>query len=1573
MTYALTTGRAVILALLLTAAPLRAGVETRVVWVAGQPHAEVTIDAQPPAPLKDINLPAELTDAQGTNVWTGVIKVAAMGPRPWQTRFLLPNVKDAKKQHKLRLRLPDQWLDDYLEEIYFAAESAPVQTYGLRARGFFPARKVSLTLGLNGFKSADARDVPVTLRLRDGDDNAVLTRQAAVQPAREPRLHLLDVTPDAAATGPFSLDVNVESEANQLFFNAGLKFAQANARVPTSSMEHGDPALWFAGSPANRPSYQTLQYYYSPHLTDLLRYDTPAIRYDRKHKHSGRQSLRIDYPVNREADVWSLQVLPAKPLAVGLWVRGNGSHDQLVIHFEDNSNFTAPAWQRNANFSSAVIGTLDFTGWRRFRVPVLGEGLQVSGTKGSTEKVDAPVRILALTIKPEPLPKGADANATRSVWLDDLDTETQVQPAEALSMELQLDDVHGRLTPAGTVAVAVGNGLATPCKRGKVMLTARAGDTPLWTRTVDLPVEAETFAVTEVPLKDLADKQPRGPVDLDATFQDVGQPGARITRRVTLKAAAHAGIVHDFEEPITFSGYEPGKVGKSAAQVVAGGAQGSAHSLALPVKPPPEDNSILFHPALPGIPDRVEIMVHGGDRPVTLQPWFIDSAYTGIWLRPYNLFWADPITVDWQGWRQVTIPAPPIPAYHGDKNRYFLFRPWYPLNFAIGAQLVAGETPTEIRLDNLRVVTHLSDDELLKAELEYPDDTHIHPPGAALRLVLTNFAAAPASLPLRYELRSYQGPVSRSGTLDIAVPPGARHKVVLVEALPPGIYDLKVQGIGKTELAAPVLALDARKYFGAQPMDVLINPVLLRWQLGLTTEKTYLDWDNAEPAPYLRHGRWFEEEIKKLHEIKILPKDVQPAAARLEAAVAAVAAGEQAVQKPPRDPKVGDTLKWHLPAARAEVEAATKALEQAKEKYHFTVQPVVGFCAEWAGPEAVETMRKLTYTRWIPNRLQLPRHLIDWSLFVRETQREYKGRFDSWVFWENPDLDDSPQSIPPRTYAPMLEAFARWVKLYSPNARVVAGGFNFPKALDYLQKVPNVAQLSFDELAVQMNLGELAPERADVEGFLDDLNALLRIPERLRTVRLTELDWPIGKYLSPLQQAAYHARAALILDSRGAPPHQLNIMNTGFDFEGYGVCYRVPYGNTAELQTHKPCHIPKPSYFALLESQKFLKEWKYLASVNLSDRSLSDNRAFVYRNAAGALTAAVWRTTDGERIYRVPASWQGAAARDIFGFPASLDAGLRCTLLPTLVLLPVGYRAEQLLFDLRTLEAADGSEPVILDLHLSEADSARRAGHRFTGNVRAVVRGGALLGERKVREPYVEGLESEHVEFDLGQAGNVLLRRRWHFHGDGQRLFVKLNEGPEEAWDQSQGQGNDPGLRETTFVLRHCRSGKNQVAIRYDKPGNCAGYRLEPMPADHLPLVRAGMLNSRQTKGEAVKHTSSVGTPLAFGKTPCGDGIGAHATSFIEYPLAGQFMAFEVTVGIDGSTEGRGSVVFHVYVDGKERVSSGPMNGFSKPKTLRVDGLEGARRLILTVTDGEDGNRDDLANWVDGKLYLKDQ
>jgi len=1878
--------RAVAAVLLLLAEATATGaatVDSKIVWLEGKPQLEIAVTAESKAERKEILVPIDLWDAQEVLLQRTALKVSAAGPGSWKGSFPLEKVEQPKKQHRLVVAVLDDELGlDHREDIFFSADpSAKVQGYGLLSEGAYPARKVYFTLGLAAFQDRQLRDIPASLVLRDSDDNVVFSRQMALRPSDQAQRHRLDVTPDAVPVGPFKLEVTIDSEGHGLYFNASVSLAHPNTMAPFSGMEHGDSSMWFAsdkGNPDGNRSYETAPpgsevLYYSTQLQDLLPNDSPRLSFDKQEKHSGRQSLRIDYPPIGASHAWSTQSLPGKPLYMSFWVKGNESQDQLVVHFEDNINYTAPAWQRWAHFSSAVVGKLDFAGWRQFRVPVLGYGQQVSGTKGSTTKIDAPIRLLAFSIKPARLAKDEPKDIRRTIWIDDLVAETQLPATSLLSMECQASDPAGRLAADGKLAVSVGNGHAAELKRGRITLLARdAGGNAVWTATQDLPVPAGGFAATEVALAELAAKKPLGPVDIEITFQDAAQPAARISRPLPLKAPGQAGILHDFEEPTAFSGFEPGKVIPSPGKIVTGGATGTGHALALPVSPGDQASSVLFHPALPGVVDRVEMMVRGGAKPVMLQVWLIDSGYTGVWIRPYNLFWPEPIHVDWQGWRKVTVNAPPIPPYWGDKRRYFYRQPWYPLNLALNARVVEdppqpppeGKPPeteakppekaedqpaVEIRIDDVRVVTHLPEAEWLRAEIDYQEENRIHAPGSPLRLTIWNYGAQDREVPLSYKLTSYQGRVARTGKLQTNVPAGAKHKLTLLENLPAGIYDLEVQGLGSPvgasvspqpetpataakPLTGCIMVLDARTYFGEDQAELLSNPHLLRRRLGLTTERVYLDWDNSEPAPYLFHTSWFENELKLRRSISLLPKELQPLAEREATAVAAVKEKEQellkarqslvnvhrtekpaidrletntknletakteletarknleplvakseaaakeladirtkhgeatkaaqqadqaqtaaqtavtaaerkwqeadrlakAAQAPVKpsqvaadaaakalavaeeelkkleakpsdakdqkpDPRPLEAARQKLQAARKQAEttkskadearrllemrvgeaeklksklddarkelqraaaavplarkaadqlkeqaaaagrnndtartersraekafgaantkadrlektcdsdrlaladrrkaiaealakitetklsleavrsaaaAETKTFEAARSKYDFTLLPVVGFCADWAGPEAADALEKGAYARWVPNVLQVPRRMIDWSLFVREIQREYRGRFDHWVFWENPDLDDAPQGVPPKKYAEMLAIFARWVKLYNPQAKVVAGGLNFSKSVGYLRRIPDVDRLPIDQVHVQMHLGELSPEHADIEGYLDDLNALLRLPETKRTVRITELDWGIGPLLSPMQQAAHHARATLILASRGVDHHEFSLINTGFAFDGYGVFYRASYGNSPEVQGFKPIHIPKPSFFALIEARKFLKDWQYVTSVSLSDRSLGDNRAYVYRNAAGELTVALWRAVDGSRSYRVPAGWQGAQACDVFGFPVALDQGLPCLALPVLVRLPAGYNLDQLVHDLRMIQTTDGSYPVLLDLHVAEPDSQRRAEYQATGQIQPVVHAGEIAGDRKVRQAHLDGLESESFTFALPRPAHVLLRRRWFFEAQGQQLKVRLNDGPEQAWNLGPGQGNEPGVRETTLVLRACRQGANRVTIRYDKPGNCAGYRIEPLEGDHVPLVRWGVLNTRQTRGQMVLHASAVGTPLAFGRTPCGDGLGTHAVSFIEYPLDGQFRSFEVTVGIDGSTEGRGSAIFRIYVDGKERASSGVINGFSKPKTLSVDGLEKAQRLILNVTDAEDGNRDDLANWVDGKLFL---
>ena len=792
------------------------------------------------------------------------------------------------------------------------------------------------------------------------------------------------------------------------------------------------------------------------------------------------------------------------------------------------------------------------------------------------------------------------------------------------------------------------------------------------------------------------------------------------------------------------------------------------------------------------------------------------------------------------------------------------------------------------------------------AEVEFPDDSRIHPPGSPLRIVLSNFSAVEKKLELAFQLQSYQGHTAEKGKQSVSIAPGQRLIHTLIPKLAPGIYSLAMAGLDGRTLDELIQVVDATRLFGEQPTEFLQQMPEIRKTLGRTVKETYLDWDNTEPVPGLFHYHWFETVLKK--------------------------------------------------------ESAEGAYE---------VRPVVGFCTDWAGPEVRERVQDGTYVRYMANHLQVPHRMTDWSRFVRQMARRYKGRFSHWVFWENPDQLDSPQSVPPGTYPKMLRILKKWVTTYDPKAKIVAGGFNIDKTLDYLERIENPAELAFDRIAVRMNIGELSPEEADIGGFLDELNELLKLKETGRVVETAELDWGIGEFVTPLEQAAFHARACLILNSRGAEPHRFPFKNVAFSFEGHGVFYKTRYGSTENLQDYKPVFIPKPAYFALVHCEEFLKKWTFVLRATLPDNDLQANRAFVYRNAAGELTAALWRAQRTARDYEAPTSWKGATARDAFGFPVNLADGLRCSALPMFIGLSKGHSIGQLSDELRTLRPKDGKNLVVLDLQLDESDSCTRAKYWVKGAKGTLEKLGSLPGEGKRKVKFATGISTEGFEFALTVAGDVVLSRRWWFEGNGQKLWLKLNGAEEQPWDLTKGKVGYPGMRESTFVLRGCPAGRNVVSLRYEKPGNCAGYRLEMLKERYASLSRWGVLNAAQTRGELQKFKSASGTPLKIGKTRYGSGLGTHAVSFLEFPLDGQFTSFEVTVGIDNITDGRGSAIFEIHVDGEEKASSGVMNGFSPAKALKLENLETARRMFLIVKDAGDGNKDDLANWVDGKLYLK--
>jgi len=109
-------------------------------------------------------------------------------------------------------------------------------------------------------------------------------------------------------------------------------------------------------------------------------------------------------------------------------------------------------------------------------------------------------------------------------------------------------------------------------------------------------------------------------------------------------------------------------------------------------------------------------------------------------------------------------------------------------------------------------------------------------------------------------------------------------------------------------------------------------------------------------------------------------------------------------------------------------------------------------------------------------------------------------------------------------------------------------------------------------------------------------------------------------------------------------------------------------------------------------------------------------------------------------------------------------------------------------------------------------------------------------------------------------------------------------------------------------------------------------------------------------------------------------GIGVHAPCQLVFELKPEYDRFVALAGVDeyllDTNNGSNlamypSVIFKVFLDGKLTSASPVMRIAEKPWRFDVRLPAGARRLSLVATDAGDGNREDLANWVNAGFVLK--
>ena len=140
--------------------------------------------------------------------------------------------------------------------------------------------------------------------------------------------------------------------------------------------------------------------------------------------------------------------------------------------------------------------------------------------------------------------------------------------------------------------------------------------------------------------------------------------------------------------------------------------------------------------------------------------------------------------------------------------------------------------------------------------------------------------------------------------------------------------------------------------------------------------------------------------------------------------------------------------------------------------------------------------------------------------------------------------------------------------------------------------------------------------------------------------------------------------------------------------------------------------------------------------------------------------------------------------------------------------------------------------------------------------------------------------------------------------------------------------------------------------------------------ADTVWLSSLDLTQVSQGWGKAMTNLAVTGKPISIGGVQFSSGVGTHASSRFWIDLGPGAKRFQARVGVDDAAAGsRGSVAFKVVADGKVLWQSGVMKPGMPAQSVDVS-LEGARTMVLLVTDGGDGIDHDHADWADARFIV---
>ena len=828
-----------------------------------------------------------------------------------------------------------------------------------------------------------------------------------------------------------------------------------------------------------------------------------------------------------------------------------------------------------------------------------------------------------------------------------------------------------------------------------------------------------------------------------------------------------------------------------------------------------------------------------------------------------------------------------------------------------------------VYIDDVEVVTQLSREASVGAELSRPNCLSVFPPSQQLTVAVRNYNRAfPRQVTASVSLQKLGGPVVAESKKELSLAPGAEH----IFSLNPGqnsqgwfhvvseIAD-KSRDREKVRQVEPAILYGFPAESDEELVRLFSDEIALRKLLRTMEVVEVLDWDSWESLKGLFSPWWFEKRLAK----------------------------------------------W---------------AEHGRE-----VNAILGYTADWASGEGYKAMKEGAYRRWLGAGMQVPEDLQAWEVYVRSASRYFRGRIPKWIVWHIPDRD-GPLAVEPAKFGRMLEAACEQVKRYNPKAEVMIGALSLERGVPYLRALLRAKpDLQFDALCLDLSMGNEPPEYGFMLEAVAALRSVLAQAKSKARIVATYMDWQAGEGLALdyHQQAMFLSRGLILSKVCGVYRPYVTFAHSEFKKRGTGLVYR----EQLRVAGKSSYMIPKPAFLSYLITQTWVEQARWVGQVEIREREPFFTRCYLFENQEKAF-AAVWRTM-GEAELALPAALEPMSVEDAYGIAAVPrrepgGAVYRLTGLPLFFSFPREQISTWLarLPDCR-LQYEDEPESTwrqtVLDAVLPGSAESEKA-HAYQADGKRVTLKLPLVGGfvTECDGRYVATQEEFAVDLSGYKGGDLVVVKRIEHTRAGQEMSIALDDKPVGKWVVKN---DDPdaagGFRDVSYILDRStlggRGGKRKLTITYGKSGGTSfGYWVHESAHSTYYLSDLDPILAKQTYSVFKRDTNVANRELKILDTTFRKGLGAHAPARVEYLLNGNFKTFEAEVGVDAFGQGRGSVEFEVFVDGQRRYqSSNVLTGFDKPQEVRVD-VTGANRLLLVVTDAGDGNDFDFADWGNARL-----